>query len=235
MGDEVPHSLRVLDLYGCTLGPPGAAAAFRRLETLKMVYCITSMEGLQAMLDASPRLERLWLEAIAFTAAEEEDHGRQRRVLLRCPDATASVTVIHCNRTAALDVDAPSTRSLRFSGFLEHFPFGSAAAPVDQLHHAELSFCKESPPHAVFWEETIGRFRRLRVLKLELLDISDAVVGSGEGGTVFPDLLLLELEVSHEADSHGPAVAIANLLRCCPALQEFHLKCKGRGDSNLNA
>lgn len=199
-----------------------------------MVYCITSMEGLQAMLDASPRLDRLWLEAIAFTA-EEEDHGRQRRVLLRCPDATASVTVIHCNRTAALDVDAPSTRSLRFSGFLEHFPFGSAAAPVDQLHHAELSFCKESSPHAMFWEETIGRFRRLRVLKLELLDISDAVVGSGEGGTVFPDLVLLELEGSHEADSHGAAVAIANLLRCCPALQEFHLKCKGRGDSNLNA
>jgi hypothetical protein len=38
------------------------------------------------------------------------------------------------------------------------------------------------------------------------------------------------VEGSYEEDSHGAAVAIANLLLCCPALQEFHLKWKLHGD-----
>ncbi|RLM73503.1 hypothetical protein C2845_PM15G04200 [Panicum miliaceum] len=210
--------LRVLDLYGCTLGPPAAAAVFGRLETLKMVFC--------------------WFEGEEYAVISK------RRVLLRCPAATAAVTVIHCHWTDGLDIDAPGARSLRYTGFLEHFPFGPAAPP-ENLEHVQLSFCtarrcsksnppssREAPPRAVFWE-SIGRFGRLQVLKLKLLDINDIAVRPKEEDVFlkpFPDLKFLELQGSYEVDSHGAAVAIAILLRCCPALQEFHLRCKLHGD-----
>ncbi|CAN6208126.1 unnamed protein product [Urochloa humidicola] len=248
-------SLRVLDLDGLTLGPPGAAAAadFGRLETLKMASCKASIEGLQVMLDAAPRLARLWLECVSFTVGDLDWEARsKRRLLLRCPDATVSVAVIHCHGTSGLDIDAPGARSLRFKGYLEHFPFGPAAplGPPVNLQHVEVSVCtrcrnnprygKEAqqacPPHALFWG-SIGMFHRLRVLKLELLDINDIAVlrseEEGEGGVflkAFPELVFLELEGSYEVDSHGAAVAIANLLHCSPALQVFHLKCKLHGD-----
>ncbi|PVH35086.1 hypothetical protein PAHAL_7G103200 [Panicum hallii] len=234
------RSLRVLDLYGCTLGPPAAAAVFGRLETLKMVFCWASLEGLQSMVDAAPNLAGIWLERVMFEG--EYAVISKRRVLLRCPAATAAVTVINCRRTDGLDIDAPGARSLCYTGFLEHFPFGPAAPP-GILEHVQLSFCtaprcanppssREAPPRAVFWE-SIGRFSCLQVLKLKLLDINDIAVRPEEEDVFlkpFPDLKFLELQGSYEVDSHGAAVAIANLLRCCPALHEFHLRCKLHGD-----
>ncbi|RLM66446.1 hypothetical protein C2845_PM16G04410 [Panicum miliaceum] len=229
------RSLRVLDLYGCTLGPTAAAAVFGRLETLKMVFCWASLEGLQSMVDAAPNLAGIWLERVRFEG--EYAVISKRRVLLRCPAATAAVTVIDCHWTDGLDIDAPGARFLRYTGFLEHFPFGPAPPPGN-LEHVELSFCtaprcanppssREAPPRAVFWE-SIGRFSCLQVLKLKLLDINDIAVRPEEEDVFlkpFPDLKFLELQGSYEVDSHGAAVAIANLLRCCPALQEFHLRC----------
>ncbi|CAN6164458.1 unnamed protein product [Urochloa humidicola] len=242
-------SLRVLDLDGLTLGPPGAAADFGRLETLKMTSCNTSLKGLQTMLDAAPRLARLWLKCVSFTAEELEWKARlKRRLLLRCPDATVSVAAIHCHSTSGLDIDAPSARSLRYKGYLEHFPFGPAApsGPPVNLQQVKLSVCTQcsnsprygkeaqAPLHALFWE-SIGRFRRLRVLKVKLLDINDIAVLSSEDEDgvflkAFPELVFLELKGSYEVDSHGAAVAIANLLHCSPALQVFHLECKLHGD-----
>ncbi|CAL4947960.1 unnamed protein product [Urochloa decumbens] len=277
-----------------------AAPAVRsRLEELR-VELRAEFGGpcdIYAVLDAAPRLARLWLESVMFTA-EDVDYGImcKRRVLLRCPAATASVAVLHCHWTAGLDVDAPGARSLRYTGFVEHFPLGRnpAAAPANLLQDVQLSFCTARrcsnhpssrgetppPPHALFWD-AIGRFSRLRALKLELMDINDiaaavipeeeeeegvpllgasfpelvflelegshelelmdindiaaAVIPEEEEegvpllGASFPELMFLELEGSHEVDSHGAAAAIADLLMCCPALQEFHLKCKLHG------
>ncbi|CAN6167294.1 unnamed protein product [Urochloa humidicola] len=227
--------LRVLELSGCTLGPP-VDAVFGRLETVKVVTCIASPEGVQAMLDAAPALAVLWLERVMFTAEEDYDVVSKRRLHLRCPPATASVTVVHCHWSDGLYVDAPGAGALRYTGYLEHFPFGPQQAPVNLLQDVQLSFCtarrcsnrpsRETPlpPHAMFWD-AIGRFGRLRVLKLELLDIND-IAEEGDLRASFPELVFLELQGSHEVDSHRVAVAIANLLLCCPALQEFHFKCK---------
>jgi hypothetical protein len=201
-------SLRVLDLYACTLGPPGAAAAFPCLKTLKVVSCISSsLEGLQAMLDAAPSLRLLWLKRISFMDEKLDREARlKRRLLLRCPDATATVAVIRCHGTDGLDVDAPGARSLLYKGFLEHFPLGGPAAPSgppENLHNAQLKFCtarcccndplEEAPPHVVFWE-SIGRFSRLRVLKLKILDINDVAVLNAEEDVflkAFPELVFL--------------------------------------------
>jgi len=47
---------------------------------------------------------------------------------------------------------------------------------------------------------------------------------------VFPNLKFLQLKGSYELDSYGTAVAIGNLLRCCPVLQELHLMFEIHGD-----
>ncbi|RLN04138.1 hypothetical protein C2845_PM13G11840 [Panicum miliaceum] len=113
------QSLRVLELAGHTLGTPGAAV-FGRLETLKMVFIHSSVENLQAMLDAAPNLARFWLEYVSSFKSEElgDDSYNatpQGRVLLRCPNATVAVTLMHCHHTDGhgLNLDAPSVRSLR--------------------------------------------------------------------------------------------------------------------------
>ncbi|OEL28336.1 hypothetical protein BAE44_0010644 [Dichanthelium oligosanthes] len=247
------QSLRVLELAGLTLGPPGAAV-FARLETLKMVFIDSSLENLQAMLDAAPNLARLWLEWLQYVNIQlEEDVGdddvmSKRRVLLRCPIATVSVTLMHCHVTDGLDLDAPSLRSLRYKGFLEHFPLSSTtpSGPPPNLQHVQLSFCtarwcgrggsypyRETPRHALFWEP-VGTFSRLVVLKVKLQDINDLAVHSEQEQEVllkgFPNLRFLQLKGSYEEDHYGTAVAIGNLLRCCPALQELRLKFKIHGD-----
>ncbi|KAL6660447.1 hypothetical protein ACP70R_001993 [Stipagrostis hirtigluma subsp. patula] len=244
------QSLRVLSVAGCTLGPapPPGTAGFRRLETLRLVSCHSSPENLQAMLDAVPNLRTLWLEYVSFRPEEPGinwyDVMSKLRVRLRCRAAMVAVALIHCHDTDGLDLDAPNVQYLRYKGFLQHFPFTSATqsgVPAN-LRHAELSFCTERwccnypsgefQPNAFFWE-SIGRFRRLRVLKLKLLDFHDIAVHQDQEDMllkVFPDLELLEVEGSCEVDSHGAEVMIANLLHCCPALQEFRLKFEVHGD-----
>ncbi|TVU15690.1 hypothetical protein EJB05_39225, partial [Eragrostis curvula] len=244
-------SLRVLELAGCALGPPagGGGPVFGRLDTLSLASCQSPPANLQAVLDAAPNLAALLLDGFSFTAEEElgrDSHAvmRKRRLLLRCPRSLAAVTLLHCHGTDGLDLDALGVRFLRYEGYLEHFPFTSAATPPSgmpvNLQHAELRFCRrccnppstKARPHAKFWE-SIGSFGRLRFLKLKLLDINDIAVHPEQEATFlkeFPDLKYLELKGSYEDDKLGAAVAIANFLHCCPALQELRLKFKIHGD-----
>ncbi|TVU15689.1 hypothetical protein EJB05_39222, partial [Eragrostis curvula] len=246
-------SLRVLKLTGCALGPPAGGAVFARLDTLSLASCNSSPANLQAVLDAAPSLATLRLEHHSFTAEEEElDRDwyavmRKRRILLRCPTSLAAVTLLHCHGTDGLDLDAPGVRFLRYDGYLEHFPFTSAASRVPaNLEHAEFRFfCRArrcgnppsrsegaQPPHAMFWE-SIGSFSRLRFLKLKLMDINDIAVHPEQEATFLkelPDLKFLELKGTYDKDKHGAAVAIANFLHCCSALQELRLKFNIHGD-----
>ncbi|KAJ1255674.1 hypothetical protein BS78_K172800 [Paspalum vaginatum] len=214
-------SLRVLVLKGCTLGPPGAAV-FGRLETLRMVHCKASPESLQAMLAAAPNLAALWLEHVVFKSEEAGvcyAEMAKRRVLLRCPDATVSVTLMHCHRTDGVFLDAPGVRSLRYHGFLDYFPFMSTApsrTPPANLQRMELSICEY-------------RFSRLRLLRLEFQHIRDIAVEPEEEDMflrAFPDLKFMELGGYYETNGFGTARAIANLLQCCPSMQELNLKFK---------
>ncbi|TVU15671.1 hypothetical protein EJB05_39204, partial [Eragrostis curvula] len=55
---------------------------------------------------------------------------RKRRLLLRCPTSLVAVTLLHCHGTDGLDLDAQGVRFLRYDGYLDHFPFTSAASGV---------------------------------------------------------------------------------------------------------
>lgn len=150
------RSLRVLDLQGCTLGPPapGGAVVFQRLETLKMVACVASPETLQGVLDAAPNLSRLWLRHVCLKSEglglQWFDVMSERQVLLRCPKSLVCVTLMHCHMTDGLYLDAPNVHSLRFKGYIEHFPFNSTTSLPRNLQHAHLSFCTESSCGYVF-------------------------------------------------------------------------------------
>lgn len=138
--------LRVLELQGCTLSPPGRVI-FEHLETLEMVACNTSPDTLQAMLDAAPNLSSLWLQRVSL---KSEGLGHQWldvmskiQVLLRCPKSLVHVTLMHCHMTDGLYLDAANVRFLRYKGFLQHFPFNSKTSSglPRNLQHAYLSFC----------------------------------------------------------------------------------------------
>ncbi|GJN12994.1 hypothetical protein PR202_ga31326 [Eleusine coracana subsp. coracana] len=192
------------------------------------------------MLDAAPNLWNLWLERVSVRSEglglQWHDVMSKRRALLRCPKTLVHVTLIHCHDTDGLYLEAPNVHFLRYEGYLQHFPFNSTMSsglPLN-LEHAYLSFCtrcryqfpKEHQPHGMFWE-LVGRFSRLRVLKLNLKYISDIAVHPEQQKRflkLFPDLEVLKVKGSYEVENHDAAVAIANLFHCCPAMEEFRLK-----------
>ncbi|TVU13345.1 hypothetical protein EJB05_40397, partial [Eragrostis curvula] len=241
------RSLRVLNIKGCTLGPPGTAV-FERLKTLKMVFCKTTPENLQEMIDAASNLSSLWLEHVSFKSdqlgVDWYTVKSKLRVLLHCPETLTYVTLMHCHSTDGLFLDAPNVRSLRYKGYLQHFPFNAmtpSSSPI-LLQQVDVSVCtrcyirpsREVQPHAAFWE-SIGGFSHLRVLKLKVRDINDIAVHPHKEEKflkLFPDLKFLEVKGSYEVDSCAASVAIANLLHCCPAMQELRLNFKMHGDPN---
>lgn len=78
----------------------------------------------------------------------------------------------------------------------------------------------------MFWE-TVGRFSRLRELKLKLKYIDDIAVYPDQEKSflkLFPDLEVLKVKGSYKVGNQDTAVAIANLFYCCPAMEEFRLK-----------
>ncbi|TVU13357.1 hypothetical protein EJB05_40409, partial [Eragrostis curvula] len=216
--------LRVLELAGCTLGPPGAAV-FACLETLLMKTCEASPENLQAMLDVAPNLESLRLDPVYFrdrslglntlTVMSKPPHVR-----LRCPASVVDVALIHCHTTDGLDLEAPNVV----------VPRAESAARRRELPQERVR-CNNPPSrkiqrHAFFWE-SIGGFSSLQTLKLKVKYIRDiAVYGDQEDMllNMFPRLELLEVEGSCQKHTRGAAIAVGNLLQCCPALQEFRLK-----------
>lgn len=234
-------SLRVLELQGCTLGPLGTSI-FGHLEKLRMVSCIAAPEDLQALLDTAPNLARIYLRRVRLGEG----------VLLCCPKAVVSMALMHCHSANGIYLDAPNLLSLGYKGYLDQFPFSSTmplGRPMN-LQHLQLSFCsspnsgyhhtKEIEPHVCFWE-SIGSFSHLRVLRLKLWHIHLIAVQPEQEDmylSVFPelkvlevkgsydvyDLKSLELEGSNKLDSRGAAMLIANLLHCCPSIQELRLK-----------
>uniref|UniRef100_A0A0D9W308 F-box domain-containing protein n=1 Tax=Leersia perrieri TaxID=77586 RepID=A0A0D9W308_9ORYZ len=202
------HSLRVLDIDGITVGALPAAALFVRLETLRIKGCEVSIESIQAILDATPNLARLWLERPDVVDRYEYQYGlvREQRACLHCPSTVTAVVLHHClHLSDGIYLDAPGARSLHYTGFLHHFPSMTTAA---HLEHIDLTFCTRnrcvlhpswiSPlPLAYLWK-SIGSFRHAQVLKFnaKIFDRSAVVDLSHDDKMlmVLPYLSVLEIE-----------------------------------------
>ncbi|KAJ1258319.1 hypothetical protein BS78_10G066600 [Paspalum vaginatum] len=139
----------------------------------------------------------------------------------------------------AMEIDVPRLRSFVYKGQIRPFVLQSAAPGIER---ADLHFLHDDPygdqrlkpgydkerPRVLFWQ-FLHSFASARILKLtvdrNLKDI--AAIGKARRAKLlcaFRNVERLELEGVHDPTSKTAAVAIANLLHCCPVLGDLTLK-----------
>nr|CAB3465494.1 unnamed protein product [Digitaria exilis] len=223
--------VRVLDLTRCTgLTPPPAMdgdAFFPRLETLRLQLCSLDTSDVQALMDAAPRLATVHLESVFFSMGG-----------VRGDEAPGGCVRLHCRAVTELvmdiEIDAPRLRYFRYKGSERPFSLTSLAPDLVEVdvhfHQERYTYLQGLNPEekiAVFWQ-FVRNFTSARVLKLKVNNLEDIAVGKARRTELlctFRNAVPLELEGVHRATtSKAAAVAIPNLLRCCPALGDLRLK-----------
>ncbi|CAL5094486.1 unnamed protein product [Urochloa decumbens] len=252
------ETLRVLDLTRCDLVPP--SPAFPQLTTLRLRLCSFQLKGLQALLDAAPGLATVHLESIFFTLPPPPSGYSQYH--LRFP-AVTTLVLASCDREAedrhvannwVLEIDAPRLRSLTYKDHLRRFRLRS---PAPGLARVDLHFLRHDDAHqrygcrgeddddtdkettrVLFWQ-FLHNFASARALKLKVSNDLKDIAANGEARRAkllcaFPNVERLELEGSHRPRSKTAAVAIANLLHCCPVLRDLTLRLSAVPPYSLN-
>ncbi|KAL6654711.1 hypothetical protein ACP70R_008176 [Stipagrostis hirtigluma subsp. patula] len=250
---ELPsEALRVLHVGDChELVPafPGEAA-FPRLAVLQLRRCTVLLTGLQGLIDAAPQLATLQLERCCLSGAVEAGAGTApatwvaERYRLRCPAVTVLV-LASCRWPGwapdGMVLDVPKLRYFRYKGFVERL---SLASHAPDIHLGDLHFVDEVNPgehkmldkmRVSFWQ-FVHNFSDAKVLKVKLnFPIENIAVakktdrGKILGDKIFRNLERLELEGHHVPWSDGAAVAIANMLHCCPVVCDLRLSLKTQG------
>uniref|UniRef100_A0A0E0MG22 F-box domain-containing protein n=1 Tax=Oryza punctata TaxID=4537 RepID=A0A0E0MG22_ORYPU len=235
------ETLRVLDLTGCSRlhhRSPTAAVETPRLTTLRLKACAVNLQDLQGVIDAAPALATVHLDSVSFDGME---HGCYR---LRLPAATALVLarcktdVVPYGRssgilgTSSIEIDAPRLRSFKYAGYARRFSLTSPPAARPGMERADLHFFDDiyasaSTSRDLFWR-FLHSFHGVRALKLKVSNLKHiAVAGRATRAELlvpFPNVEHLELAGYHDPASETAAVAIANLLRCCPAVRHLVLR-----------
>uniref|UniRef100_A0A0E0MHK7 FBD domain-containing protein n=1 Tax=Oryza punctata TaxID=4537 RepID=A0A0E0MHK7_ORYPU len=161
------------------------------------------------------------------------------RLLLRFPAATAIVLAL-CGSSSyngsgagGIGIDAPKLRSFKYIGLPRRFYLKSPAPEMTavNLHFLDVvndHQLKDDTTHANFWQ-FIGNFTNTKILKLKLHGDLDHLAITGKARRaellrVFPNLDRLELDAVARPTIKKSSAAIAQLLRCCPALRDLSLK-----------
>ncbi|CAL5094437.1 unnamed protein product [Urochloa decumbens] len=193
-------------------------------------------------MDAAPRLATVHLKRVFFRA-NRTGVAKAPGVCLRCP-AVTELVMEFCGMKGQersrvdrgfFEIDAPRLRYLRYKGSERQF---SLASPAPDMAVLELSFV-QGPYHCqdrdydpdrtrvLFWQ-FVQNFTSAKVLKLKVNNLKDIAMDKARRGELlctFHNAVCLELEGAHHpTSSKAAAVAIANLLRCCPAIRELRLK-----------
>ncbi|BAF28718.1 Os11g0642100 [Oryza sativa Japonica Group] len=168
------NTLRVLDLTNCrSLAPSAAAAAaaaFPRLETLRLRHCTTNIDDLHRIIDAAPELAAVRLEFVHLISNIRDVHflvqlAMSSTTRLRFPAATA-LTLINCLTNGGMSgsvIDAPRLRSLTYKGAARsQFELTSPAPDMKMVHlHFNHYF------HQRDYLRFIHNFTKVKVLKLK--------------------------------------------------------------------
>ncbi|KAL6658203.1 hypothetical protein ACP70R_003789 [Stipagrostis hirtigluma subsp. patula] len=173
---------------------------------------------------------------------------------LRCRSATALVLKLctlgdergeaHGDGNWAIEIDAPRLRSFRYKGMLRRLVLRSPAPETMAVAHVNMHFLNERSSYYVqhdkqqqrdvdaaarvlFWQ-FVHNFTSAKTLKLRVNNLNFIAVKGGARRAkllcVLPNVERLELEAVHDPTSKTAAVAIANLLRCCPVVRDLRLK-----------
>ncbi|KAE8814784.1 F-box domain containing protein [Hordeum vulgare] len=236
-------TLRVLELHFCCLQPPptsSARLAFPRLTDLSLRDC-TYLEGyLQVVIDAATALTRLALVNVTNKPPKrpdsaEDSYSRPSKpsylpLCLRCRTVTALVLVTSVSleeqqdsRDIGIQLDMPSLRSFRYKGFPVKLSLTSPApglARVDlDTNRRERNFYKREPAARM-----LASFSSTKALKLHITGIEEIVSGDEAILPTFPNLKLLEIDGNFKYMDIDAALAVATLLRACPAMSELRLR-----------
>ncbi|CAL4907664.1 unnamed protein product [Urochloa decumbens] len=163
---------------------------------------------------------------------------------LRFRAAVTKLVLAWCGKDArdcygkrwAIDIDAPRLGSLVYKGRLRRFSLRSPelarvdlyilnAQDTSERYQEDKSDDKEAVS-VLFWE-FLRNFTNARALKLKVdyyLNKEILAVGDAKLLSVFPYAERLELDGVHLVEIKAPAVAIANLLDCCPVVRDLVLK-----------
>ncbi|KAM0827300.1 hypothetical protein ACQ4PT_068294 [Festuca glaucescens] len=243
------ENLRVLQIAGCKgLKPP--AGVFPLLASLRLRSCEFPLEHLQSLIDAAPALTTLHLHCVKLKV---EEQGLLR---LRCPSATALLLEKYCwskheadadRRTPmeSVEIDAPRLRRFTYMGLLRPISLSSHAPDLTRVDvhvfHDIFRKCNSIDKNLgreVFWK-SLHSFSNAKEMKLRLNHLEDiAVVTAAERTELlrpFDNLGRFELEGLHRPKGKTAAVAIANLLRCCPVLRDLRISLTtAQADSSRN-
>ncbi|KAF7032714.1 hypothetical protein CFC21_043862 [Triticum aestivum] len=252
LGALPSENLRLLDLANCcelVPPPPAAAVVFPRLSSLRMRRCTTRLDTLQSLVDAAPALATVRLESVVVA---QHDH-RCRPLKKPCSASQRPPCSSWRGKAAIaavpVEIDAPRLRRFRYKGLLR--PFSLSPRPPD-LAHADLHFVPRGRDergnkieilagNIIFhgrgnktgsrdleplWR-FLGNFTGAKELKLSINPPEDmAVLTEARRAELLPAFSILErLELNgvHRPKGKTAAVAIANLLRCCPALRDLRI------------
>ncbi|KAF0896838.1 hypothetical protein E2562_028134 [Oryza meyeriana var. granulata] len=228
------ETLRALDITGCNMLDLPAACAFpRRLETLTLRHGDVELTRLQRVIDASPGLTTLHFESVFFITDNNSDdhyHGEvvdagQACVHLRCPAATS--LVLELDRSGGIGIDSPKLCSFRYKGLPRPLYLKSPAPDMTVVSLHFIHQMEEDTTRVNFWRFT-HNFTDVKILKLVVHNLVHlAVAGKASRAELlraFPNLERLLLEALEMPTVKKSAVAIANLLRCCPVLRDLTLK-----------
>jgi hypothetical protein len=162
---------------------------------------------------------------------------------LHCP-AAKWLVLDRCGWPEAarsLEIDAPKLQHFRYKGQLRKLSL--SPQPPPELGRVDLHFISDSDYgldacryRVPFWQ-FLDNFRSAKEFRLAVKHLEHiAVVHAAERANLlrpFPNLERLELGGVHRPKGKTAAVAIANLLRCCPVLRDLRINLvTAKGDSH---
>uniref|UniRef100_M8C9T4 F-box/LRR-repeat protein 15/At3g58940/PEG3-like LRR domain-containing protein n=1 Tax=Aegilops tauschii TaxID=37682 RepID=M8C9T4_AEGTA len=241
---------------------PSTCLAFPCLTDLSLRGCTYLQGYLQAVVDAAPALTMLALVDVTNKPPKLAGSGKRDRyeesksfnlpLHLRSPTVTTLVLETNDSREDELEesrnigiqLDMPSLRSFRYKGFpvklwLPPPVPGLARVNLDTCLR-ERSFYKCEPVAAM-----LASFSSTRALKLHLVAIEAIISDPDEDSSnqnpgeatilpTFPNLKLLEIHGLFKYRNNNTALALATLLRACPALSELRLRLNMASDYHYN-
>ncbi|KAL6658205.1 hypothetical protein ACP70R_003791 [Stipagrostis hirtigluma subsp. patula] len=222
-------SVRLRDLQALMDGAPELAAV--HLESVFFVMAPPASDDITTT-SAEPTVVHLRCRsatALVLTlCGQGEEYGQE-----------------HGDGNWAIEIDAPRLRSFRYKGVLRRFVLRRSSAPETMaVERVNLHFLKERRSYhehldkqqrrdeddvarLLFWQ-FVHNFTSAKTLKLNVTNLNFiAVKGEARRAEllcVLHNVERLELEAVHDPTGKIAAVAIANLLRCCPIVHDLRLK-----------
>ncbi|TVU23933.1 hypothetical protein EJB05_26322, partial [Eragrostis curvula] len=235
---SVPQSSDVVGPYKLSLG--------------SCCGCAVSLRNLQDTVLASPLLDTLHLDYVFITTEDcrpsyshldwgcdgwgtDNDDIQEAYIappdwiLSFCSPIVTILALLNCSydQSFTIQLDAPRVRHFRYSGHVYSFPLRS---PMPELTRVDLHIIPYGDCSR-FWHFLLS-FQYTKILKLKFeCSIDDLAVPEKSRhdellrDAFFSNLERLEVDANYRPENkEAAAVAIGNLLQCCPTVAELSLK-----------